>query len=192
MQILTFRFANIAEISRSPFFLITESYVKSWKFNFSLLVVSLFSFMMSVVAAAGSKDIWVYTSVYKEYITPIQKGFEAKYPEYKLQVFQAGSEKIQAKLEAELVAGKPQADVLVISDPFYAEGLQLRGLAYSPRSSRRFGFVLLANLRLDRSSRQLPEAIVRIRFDFTCSSATGKAQNAPVLAAKARLKRSLA
>ncbi len=60
------------------------------------------------------------------------------------------------------------------------------------RSSRSFGFVFLANLRLDRSSHQLPEAIVRIRFDFTCSSTTGKAQNAPVLAAKARLERSLA
>ncbi len=60
------------------------------------------------------------------------------------------------------------------------------------RFSRSFGFVFLANLRLDRSSHQLPEAIVRIRLDFTCSSTTGKAQNAPVLAAKARLKRSLA
>jgi iron(III) transport system substrate-binding protein len=99
--------------------------------------LALFTLCALIVSLAASisraaTDVWVYTSIYKEFITPIQKAFEAKHPEYKLQVFQAGSEKIQAKLEAELVAQKPQADILVISDPFYAADLEKRSLVFKP------------------------------------------------------------
>lgn len=80
----------------------------------------------------GATEVWLYTSIYKEFITPIQVAFAAKHPEYKVQVFQAGSEKIIAKLEAEFIAQKPQADIVAISDPFYATDLQKRGLLLKP------------------------------------------------------------
>lgn len=79
--------------------------------------------------AAPKKELWVYTSIYKEFIAPIEAAFEAQFPEYDVQVFQGGSEKIQAKVEAELVAKKPQADILLTSDPFWSWGLKERGLA---------------------------------------------------------------
>src|SRR4051812_9856127 len=82
-----------------------------------------------VNASAGEKkELWIYTSIYKEYATPLADAFQARHPEYSVQVFQGGSEKIQAKVEAELVAGRPQADVLLTSDPFWSADLEKRGL----------------------------------------------------------------
>ena len=77
-------------------------------------------------------QLWVYTSMYKEFAAPIKEAFEKKNPDIEVQIFQAGSEKIQAKVEAELLAGKPQADVLIASDPFWAAALQKRGLIHTP------------------------------------------------------------
>ena len=92
----------------------------------SILFLSLV-FVFAPTAQAAT-EVWVYTSVYKEFIAPIKAAFEKKNPDIKIQVYQAGSEKIQAKLEAELAAQKPQADLLVVSDPFYASMLDKRGL----------------------------------------------------------------
>ena len=97
------------------------------RFTMKALAIVLSSFVMSSAALAAT-DVWIYTSIYKEFIIPIQVAFEAKNPEYKLQIYQAGSEKIQAKVEAELSAKKPQADLLAISDPFYHANLDKRGL----------------------------------------------------------------
>lgn len=102
-------------------------------FSMSLIVsIAAIGVSFSTPKAFAATDVWVYTSIYKEYVTQIQAAFEAKNPDYKLQVFQSGSEKIQAKLEAELLAKKPQADILVISEPFYAAQLEQRGLVHKP------------------------------------------------------------
>lgn len=82
----------------------------------------------SLAWAAPASEVWVYTSIYKENAVPLAKTFEKQNPNIKVNVFQAGSEKIQAKLEAELVAKKPQADVIIISDPFYLANLEKRDL----------------------------------------------------------------
>lgn len=84
--------------------------------------------LIGTLPAQAATDVWVYTSIYKEFIGSIQKSFEAKNPQYRLQVYQAGSEKIQAKLEAEIASGHIQADLLAISDPFYGSQLEKRGL----------------------------------------------------------------
>lgn len=88
--------------------------------------------LLSSIAIADRKPLWVYTSVYKEFITPIEEAFEKANPDIDVMVFQAGSEKIQSKLEAEFMAGKPQADVVMTSDPFWSQDLVKRGLAYAP------------------------------------------------------------
>jgi len=62
------------------------------------------------------------------------KGFEKKHG-IKVQVFRSGSEKVIAKLEAEMQAGRVQADVLNVSDPGYFFALQGRG-ALLPYLSR--------------------------------------------------------
>jgi iron(III) transport system substrate-binding protein len=96
-----------------------------------ILFLAGFVFLVQLNAQAAKKELWIYTSVYKEFIGPIEKAFEAKHPEVDVQVYQGGSEKIQAKLEAELSAGKPKADILMTSDPFWSRSLVKRGLSLS-------------------------------------------------------------
>ena len=115
---------------------------------------------------AATSDVWVYTSIYKDFIGSIQKAFETKYPQYRLQIYQAGSEKIQAKLEAEMGAGRPQADLLVISDPFYGVQLEKRGLlervgVNSVTENYQTLMVLIANRNLPQTQR--PKAFSDLR-----------------------------
>lgn len=100
--------------------------------NFVLIALAL----STPQARAEKKQLWVYTSVYKEFIAPIEKAFEEKHPDIDVQVFQAGSEKIQAKVETELLSGKAQADLLMVSDPFWSADLEHRGLAFTDRSRK--------------------------------------------------------
>ena len=79
----------------------------------------------------AKQELWVYTSMYKEYIAALKKDFEQKNPDIEIQVFQAGSEKIQVKIEAELIAQKTQADILMLSDPFWPIALEKRNLLES-------------------------------------------------------------
>lgn len=101
-------------------------------FFFSLALTSVLSVDLSRAAPPKTKkEIWVYTSIYKDFAEPIGKAFENKHPGITVKIFQAGSEKIQAKVEAELIAKKPQADILLTSDPFWSSELVKRGLAFA-------------------------------------------------------------
>ncbi len=95
---------------------------------FLLLCSFGLAFTGSPASAADKKEVWVYTSVYKEFIAPIEVAFEKKHPNIDIQVFQGGSEKLQAKVEAELISKRPQADFLMMSDPFWGADLAKRGL----------------------------------------------------------------
>lgn len=94
-------------------------------FCISLVIPSFLS-----VIASEKKNLWVYTSIYKEYIGPIELAFEKQNPDIDVQVFQGGSEKIQAKVEAEFMSGHVVADVVLTSDPFWMESFRSRGLTY--------------------------------------------------------------
>ncbi len=96
----------------------------------SRLVLAAISLLPLAAQASAKTELWVYTSIYKEFAAPLEAAFEKKYPDVDVQVFQAGSEKIQAKVEAELLAKKPQADIMLTSDPFWSVDLKRRGLAY--------------------------------------------------------------
>ncbi|HUP58625.1 MAG TPA: extracellular solute-binding protein [Bdellovibrionota bacterium] len=134
---------------------------KSW------LLALVLGFAVGGNAFAAKKELWVYTSIYKEYATPLAAAFEAKHPEYSVQVFQGGSEKIQAKIEAELVAGKPQADILLTSDPFWSADLEKRGVALAkPEKNYYSVMVLIAHQSVP--SEQRPKSFVELtepRFD---------------------------
>lgn len=84
-----------------------------------------------VIQTHAKSEVWIYTSIYKEFIAEIEKDFESKNPNVDVKVFQAGSEKIQAKIEAELMSKKVQADLVVTSGPFWSYGLEKRGLVHS-------------------------------------------------------------
>lgn len=94
------------------------------------LVLALASLLGLAASPAWAKsELWVYTSIYKEYAAPIEAAFEKANPDVDVQIFQAGSEKVQAKVEAELLAKKVQADIVLTSDPFWSLDLKKRGLA---------------------------------------------------------------
>jgi iron(III) transport system substrate-binding protein len=101
--------------------------MRTWRL---LLILSALLPCVGVTPSAHAQaktELWVYTSVYKEFIAPIAQAFERKHPEISVQVFQGGSEKIQTKVEAELAADRPQADLVMVSDPFWADKLSKRG-----------------------------------------------------------------
>lgn len=74
-------------------------------------------------------EVWVYTSMYREVVAELEPLFRRALPDVRVQVFQAGSEKVRARLEAELAAGSTRCDVLLVSDPaFYASLAHRRAL----------------------------------------------------------------
>lgn len=76
-------------------------------------------------------EVWVYTSMYRHVLDAFDPLLKQALPNVEVKWFQAGSEKVSSRLEAELASGGTQADVLLTSDPFLyaryrAEGRWLR------------------------------------------------------------------
>jgi iron(III) transport system substrate-binding protein len=122
--------------------------------------------------AQPKTELWVYTSIYKEFADPLSKAFEAKNPDVSVQVFQAGSEKIQAKLEAELIAKKPQADIILTSDPFWGSELERRDLAVAragrPAAETNYYSLMVLVAHKDLPAAQRPGSFAELtdpRFD---------------------------
>ncbi|MBL8957585.1 MAG: ABC transporter substrate-binding protein, partial [Myxococcaceae bacterium] len=69
-------------------------------------------------AATPEGDVWVYTSMYRHVLDSLEPLLQRELPRVKVHWFQAGSEKVLNRLEAELSAGGTQADLLATSDPF--------------------------------------------------------------------------
>jgi iron(III) transport system substrate-binding protein len=113
---------------------------------------------LSANAAEAKTDLWIYTSVYKEFIAPIAQAFEKKNPDIQVQIFQGGSEKIQAKVEAEVVAQRPQADVVMISDPFWGAQLAKRGLLYTRKGHPAAGEPNYVSLMVMITHKDIPAA----------------------------------
>lgn len=96
-----------------------------------------------LVAGCTKKDektkVWIYTSLYKDTIADIQPKLMAQFPDIDVQFYQAGSEEVAAKVQAEALAGKIQADVLISSDRFWYEDLATKGnlVSYKPAQSEK-------------------------------------------------------
>ncbi len=73
-------------------------------------------------AVAG--EVWVYTSIYRQVLDALDPLIAQELPGLTVHWFQAGSEKVSAKLEAELAAGGTPCDVLMTSDPFLYQRLK--------------------------------------------------------------------
>ncbi len=90
-------------------------------------------------ASSPSGDVWVYTSMYRHVLDALDPVLKAELPQVTVHWFQAGSEKVLARLDGELAAGGTQADLLATSDPFLYARLAREGrwLRYvSPNSLR--------------------------------------------------------
>lgn len=76
---------------------------------------------------APSGDVWVYTSMYQHVLDALEPLLKEKLPGVQVHWYQAGSEKVASRLEAERAAGAVRADVLATSDPFLYERLSREG-----------------------------------------------------------------
>ncbi len=68
-----------------------------------------------------ANEVWIYTSLYKDTIADIEPKLAKAFPDLKIRFYQAGSEEIAAKVNAEVMAGGTQADILISSDRFWYE-----------------------------------------------------------------------
>jgi iron(III) transport system substrate-binding protein len=91
--------------------------------------------LASAIAGASAADgkLVVYTSQPNTDAQQTVDAFMAKYPAVKVEWVRDGTPKILATLRAEIEAGQPQADVLLIADVVTMEGLKKEGrlLAYA-------------------------------------------------------------
>lgn len=101
-----------------------------------ILLFLSFSYL-SCTKKENKNSIWIYTSLYKDTISEIQPQLEKEFPEIKFNFYQAGSEDVAAKVQAEELSGNVQADVLVFSDRFWFEERSQQGklLHYKPVNS---------------------------------------------------------
>jgi iron(III) transport system substrate-binding protein len=68
---------------------------------------------------APAGEVWIYTSLYPHVAEALEAALRAAHPGLEPQVFQAGSEKVAQRVEAEWAAGSSPACVLLTSDPFW-------------------------------------------------------------------------
>jgi iron(III) transport system substrate-binding protein len=80
-----------------------------------------------VSGATASGEVWVYTSIYHPVLDALDPLIRRALPEVKVRWYQAGSEKVANRLDAELAAGGTPADLLLTSDPFLYERLKRDG-----------------------------------------------------------------
>ena len=81
-------------------------------------------------------ELWVYTSMYKDTIADIEPRLAKAFPGVKFHFYQAGSEDIATKVNAEILSGNLQADVLISSDRFWYEEMAGNGALHSYKSPK--------------------------------------------------------
>ncbi len=100
----------------------------------------IFIISLSLLSACnendGKKEIWIYTSLYKDTIADMNPKLEKLFPHLKINWYQAGSEEIAAKINTELIAGVPKADILISSERFWYQELSDSGKLVSWKPSQ--------------------------------------------------------
>lgn len=109
------------------------------------MLVLMFGILMVFTAGCGSKEgsepsnaskdtgssesklegsLHFYTSQPDADAAKLVEGFQAKYPDVKVETFRSGTEEVISKIKAEKMAGKIQADVLLVADAVTFESLK--------------------------------------------------------------------
>jgi iron(III) transport system substrate-binding protein len=101
--------------------------------GFLLVALLVIAAMLTLVAAGcgsskpaetpknqGPKGtVMIYTSIYPDIIELVKPALKKQFPDLDIQWFQAGTEKVMAKVAGEIEAKKIQADLLMVADPSY-------------------------------------------------------------------------
>ncbi len=90
--------------------------------------VLLLLLLLGCGGSAGRQEVWIYTSLYKEVYPLYEPGLREAFPGVEVKWYQAGSEKIAAKVLAEEKGGGTKADLLMTSDLFFYQELAAQGL----------------------------------------------------------------
>jgi iron(III) transport system substrate-binding protein len=88
----------------------------------------------SALQEQAKKEIWIYTSMYKDTIADITPQLKKDFPELTFYWFQAGSEDMASKVNAEMLAGGTKADLLISSDRFWYEEMAKMGKLHNYQS----------------------------------------------------------
>ncbi|WP_240675897.1 ABC transporter substrate-binding protein [Ammoniphilus sp. CFH 90114] len=75
-----------------------------------------------------------YTSQPDEDAAALVQGYNAKYPNVKVEIFRSGTEEVMSKIQAEKQAGGVQADVLLVADAVTFESLKQQNMLLPYRS----------------------------------------------------------
>ncbi|HAZ12340.1 MAG: hypothetical protein A2X86_03795 [Bdellovibrionales bacterium GWA2_49_15] len=94
--------------------------------KFRMLAILLLILVMGC-QSEKKNSIWIYTSLYKDTIADLTPRLAKIFPGLEINWFQAGSEEIAAKVNAEILSGSMQADIIICSDRFWYEELAAQG-----------------------------------------------------------------
>lgn len=75
-----------------------------------------------------------YTSQPDADAAKLVEGFQAKYPDVKVEIFRSGTEEVMSKIQAEKLAGDVQADILLVADAVTFESLKEEDMLLSYQS----------------------------------------------------------
>ena len=79
-------------------------------------------------ADAPKGKLMIYTSIYPDIIESVKPALKKAFPDIEIEWFQAGTEKVMAKVAGEIEAKKVSADLLMVADPSYYLTLQEKNL----------------------------------------------------------------
>lgn len=79
-------------------------------------------------AEQASGKVVIYTSMYEDIIEALDKVLKAEFPNIQVEFFYGGTGTLQAKVAAEMAAGKLGCDMLMVADPSYALELKELGI----------------------------------------------------------------
>lgn len=82
-----------------------------------LMVLSMFLVFVTGVGMAASGTVMLYSSMQEDQLIAIKNGFEAKYPNMKMEYYFAGTGRVMTKIATEAQAGTVGADVIWVGDP---------------------------------------------------------------------------
>lgn len=104
-----------------------------------ILLLLIFAVSFSCSKKNEKEKVWIYTSLYKDTVNDLKAKMEKDFPNIEVQIYQAGSEEVAAKVQTEALAGKIQADILISSDRFWYEDMAAKGtlLSYAPADTEK-------------------------------------------------------
>jgi iron(III) transport system substrate-binding protein len=89
------------------------------------------AFLAGTILAVNAETITVYTSQPQDQMAAVIAAFNKDYPDIKVELFRSGTTEVMAKLQAEHIAGKSPADVVLIADTVAMTQLKNDGRLYA-------------------------------------------------------------